>query len=1108
MTEPRRPNAVQASLFDAIEKEEPLVDQAARDFAIDPANDVVLEASAGTGKTRVLVDRYLRLIEEDVDPRHILAMTFTRQAAAEMRDRILVELRRRAALGGRMAARWDALRERVPDIQISTIDAFCYGLLREFPLEARVDPGFEIADETEIARLTSEALDRTLRVARRLIATDEHVRLLFTKVRLPSLRDSLQSLIDRRHVALPALATFVARVRCQTAGDAATAFVSRVAGLVGSPAGRAILNDGPDASPEFCWLKGDLLHLDDVQPHELGRVQQLQRRLERYFLTDKREPRQKAAKRFGRLFASPDAKRRHELAIRELAPRVRDAIESLAVDVNGLLSRGLQRVFVIAADIYERVLDEHTAVDFAGMLARAVALLGQQEEFARSRLKLQSRYHHVLVDEFQDTSRLQWRLIELLIDAWGEGQGPEDAPTSIFVVGDRKQSIYRFRHAEVTLLDEVARKVTALRLGRTVRQSITHSFRAVPELLAFVNSLASELQDRSDPQGQALEDAFAYGDSDRFPVAGVQPGARRDGKPVLGIVAERSMEACAQAVAAEVERLVGRATVRDRKGSRLAQPGDIAILFRARAGHRYFEEALEARGIPSFVYKGLGFFDAPEVQDLQSLIRYLARPESNLRAAELLRSRIARLSDVALARLAPDLSGALRSPVFDPSAAGLDDIDATLLTRARSGLAGWLELADRVTPSELIDRVLQESAYVFELGGRRLQQARENLKKMLALVRRIENRGYPTLDRLAAYLDRLKSSDESNAVIEESGSVNLMTIHAAKGLEFPIVFVVNLHVAGRGRSSAFSVIERGPDGGPEVAFGSSAATKLEDRREREELRRLLYVSVTRARDRLVLAGEVDEQNRLRKGARSLGSLLPDSLADLFRQASMATGDAVDWTSGSGRFAFEICRPGHDLAPATSRVAEPERVPDVAWIAAGRRVVSATGEPEESRSPSVGVIDAAAPTDRLIGTAVHRLFQRRTASQLSHSDVMKLVPRVLRPEELVDAGDVEALSSRAAGLFCRLRERADVRELVESGTCQYEVPFSFCPADRPDDVVRGRIDCLVTRPDGNLTVLEFKTGQRRPEHEDQVAIYRAALSALVPDRQVEVCIVYP
>src|SRR5262249_54329712 len=127
---------------------------------------------------------------------------------------------------------------------------------------------------------------------------------------------------------------------------------------------------------------------------------------------------------------------------------------------------------------------------------------------------------------------------------------------------------------------------------------------------------------------------------------------------------------------------------------------------------------------------------------------------------------------------------------------------------------------------------------------------------------------------------------------------------------------------------------------------------------------------------------------------------------------------------------------------------------------------------------------------------------------SQADVVKLVPRVLHAEELVDTEDVDRLASRAAELFCRLRERADVRELVESGACQYEVPFTFCPPDRPGDVVRGRIDCLVRTADGNLTVLEFKTGQARPEHEDQVAIYRAALRVLAPDRRVDVRIVYP
>src|SRR5829696_8139224 len=157
-------------------------DRAARQRAVDPRFNVALEASAGTGKTRVLVDRYLNLLKAGVDPGHILAVTFTRKAATEMRERILGSLRLAAERGGIAPSRWRELRDRTGDIAVSTIDAFCLSLLREFPLEADLDPGFSMADETEVPRLIDEALDRALRVCRGIAATDPAVGLLFAQL--------------------------------------------------------------------------------------------------------------------------------------------------------------------------------------------------------------------------------------------------------------------------------------------------------------------------------------------------------------------------------------------------------------------------------------------------------------------------------------------------------------------------------------------------------------------------------------------------------------------------------------------------------------------------------------------------------------------------------------------------------------------------------------------------------------------------------------------------------------------------------------------------------------------------------------------------------------
>ena len=168
-------------------------DAAARLHAVDPSQNVVLEASAGTGKTRVLVERYVNLLRAGVDPDHILAITFTRKAAAEMRDRIVERLREASRQSEFDRARWRELKERLGDIAISTIDAFCLSLLRESPLEADIDPGFELADDTEVPRLIAESLDQALRICRFIASDDDDVALVFAQLGERRLRDRARS---------------------------------------------------------------------------------------------------------------------------------------------------------------------------------------------------------------------------------------------------------------------------------------------------------------------------------------------------------------------------------------------------------------------------------------------------------------------------------------------------------------------------------------------------------------------------------------------------------------------------------------------------------------------------------------------------------------------------------------------------------------------------------------------------------------------------------------------------------------------------------------------------------------------------------------------------
>jgi ATP-dependent helicase/nuclease subunit A len=1117
----------QLSLFGGGEAREPAPielrrpldpDSSAREFATDPGQNVVLEASAGTGKTSVLVWRFINLLKAGVEPGNILAITFTRKAAAEMRERIISELKDAARQSEFDRARWNEIRSRLDEIAISTIDAFCLSLLREFPLEADLDPGFEMADETEVPRLVEESLDRSLRIFAGLAKQESDVALVLAQLGVSRTREGLATLLDRRLVAWSALDRFLARGPSDLTAEvvcrrAATALQDALRAVPGGLS--RFLADGPVHHPRYQFLTRDLSRLADLERAGDAQIRAVLDRVGAHFLTMDGAARKSGAippYRGERDYPSAEAARRHRAALFQVAPHVENVVAGFTRDLNVVLARGIRRMFAIALAQYRKALDDRSILDFSDVLQRALELLRRMDEFSQSRFRLESRYHHVLVDEFQDTSRAQWELVSLLVQSWGEGLGLATQP-SIFIVGDRKQSIYRFRDAEVAVLQDAARYIEGLRPAGSPKRSISRSFRAVPELLEFVNELFAEIS-----QTGARPDQFTYTESDRFPLD--PPGDRLRG-PVLGLAVADDPDQCATAVAHEISRILREETVRDRKSGvpRPARPGDIAILFRSRTSHREFERELEHLAIPTYVYKGLGFFDTDEIKDVSALLRYLADPRSNLRAAAFLRSRFVRVSDGALARLGPKLAAAITDPRPPAAIDTLDEEDRRVLVHVRAHAGAWLEQVDRVPPADLVEAILPATSYAYELRGPRRAQAWENLKKMRGLIRRIQNRGYATLARIADHIDSLTAGDESNAVIEALDAVNLMTVHASKGLEFPIVFVVNLARGATGPPRPVRIVVDGEGGEPSVSIGPfvSETDEAEREREKEETRRLLYVAVTRARDRLYLSSALKE-GALVPGRGSLAEVLPDSLKPLFAHAATAFEecDLVGWAGQSGRsFDWRICR-----TPATAQadsqgatgqvnVGRPEDVfgpidEDRAPIVRTGVTEWLTGAGDEEHEP----VFAPAGDERTAGILVHRLFEAPLLPDASEQAHLSYARRLLRPEERAALEDADSTVRHAVATWRALQQRADVGDLLSAGRRQPEVPFSMQTVrDGTVLVLRGTIDCLIHRDDGSIVVVEIKTGRRRPSHQQQLDAYVAAVRALFPGAGVEGRLVY-
>ena len=752
--------------------------------AIDARGEVFVSAGAGTGKTTVLVERFIEAVcERGLDLESLLVITYTDRAAAE--------------LGGRIRSRLDELGRHdlargLDGAWISTIHGFCLRLLKAHPFAAGLDPRFRVLDDSQGRVIRGEAFELALT---EFCATEQPERLqLLATYGAAGLRRMLTSVYETLRSAGREL---------QLELGVRRGIESRLAELV--EAAQALVADAGTTEAARAAATQALALADEAQlPERLLDLRGLRARGERAAAYEE----------------------------------ARKAVEQAALDELALRDRTLlQELLHRFGDAYAAAKNRESALDFEDLQLRARDLL-RDDRALREREQL--RFRATMVDEFQDTNRLQCELVDLL-------SAPD---TERFFVGDEFQSIYGFRHADVEVFRE--RRGAAETL-----LPLTRNYRSRPEVLRVVNHLF----------------ATAFGD-DFQPLAA--SGEFPDpvfGIPVELLVTDKSAFAGSglhwrRAEARHVAR-----RVRELVDTGAATAGEIVLLFAAGTDAEWYEEELRALGLPTYRATGRGYFGQQQVVDLLSYLRLLHNRYDDEALVSVLASPFVGVSNDALLLLRraagrrPIFTGLERSVPTD-----LTNEDERLLRAFRQRYDRLVEASARLSLERLCERVVADHDYDLAVlahpDGRRRYA---NLRKLARLARSYEELRGPDVEgfvRFVAEQDAVGAA-ERDAVAEEEGAdaVRLLTIHGAKGLEFKVVVVAD---AGRDRAvpSADEILcladgrfgFRVADpitGKRHAAFEYADVTEARKREEEAERLRLYYVAMTRAIDRLIVSGSID-----------------------------------------------------------------------------------------------------------------------------------------------------------------------------------------------------------------------------------------------------------
>ena len=1081
----------------------PLVDEAARERATtDVHSSLLVEASAGTGKTKTLVDRIVSLVLDAGEPLStVAALTFTEKAAGEMRERLRARLDAEARDSADAARRARALRARrdLEAAEVTTIHSFCARLLRERPVEAGVDPDFVVPEEGVARELFEEVFDAWVDEESRAggAVTDALRRGLSPG----ALRDLARTIHGERTLVksgkIPDDPLPYSRLELSQLAEAGERAVDEFPAELRSDA-KALL------------LRSAIAEVRALLPLDLDGLASARLETRVDFRVGKRG-----------VYAG---------RLKELADEFREGWKALPERLASLADeRALARAAASVTDgllpLIEARMRERGLLDFDDLLLAARTLLRTSRA---AREHFQSRFPHLVVDEFQDTDPVQAEVV-LRIACQDGVQDPErwedlaPAPSALFLVGDPKQSIYRFRRADV----EIYRQVAGL-LPRSDRLSLVTSFRSSPRVLDFVNALFEDVFEADPdepfevawaPFAPAPEKLASPDAGEVLFLAAPDVPELHDGDDAEGAAGHEADDDGLEALA----KLQEARAVANLLLSRLSAGGGFrgtAVLLGSNDAIDLYQEVFRDAGIPAVLEGGVSFYRREETAAVVAALRAVDDPADAISTVAALKSFLFGLTDVELLD-ASEAGTRFDEPATAPESGPVAEaLGALASLRARRH--------ERPVAETLLDLLASRSALAAVENGAVLNplQAAANLDRLLVLARALDAEGLPFREAVARLSLRLEEKvSEPRAFEEDEDAVRLMTLHKAKGLEFDTVVVASLGFRDRERTASRRTLVhtgpgrplalRAPMGGRSVGTpGYGPIAKLDDAREAAEEKRQLYVALTRAKRTLVLSW-FRRRRRLKSGdvSDAIGKslLAPIAFAEALPPRLAPLVEVV---------APDVSVPPPPERPAAAAVAldlEAERVDAEARLARARETASRplrrSGEKEKPRAAAAKPDEETSPEDLpaleraeevqaravRLGTAVHEAMEvlLDPARQPCPSSAEAVV---LAGSELDAAGRAEALRlvERLLAHPVVARARAARRRFVE-------LPVLFRDEALPEaPLVEGKIDLLFEEDDG-WVVVDWKTDritapaareEREALHAPQLASYARAVAAVL------------